>query len=218
MELLKKWVPEEEQRGVIRGGFEAWLDSDQRAAMEWLGTVTRPELQVTLQAGVIAWQAQRDPEAAMAVLNGPHAASPELQDVVAQALSGWVQRDVAAAAGWVVANPGLVTAEQASELTSQFLIKDEGAGADWLAKLPPGLARDAAVETAAAHWAMAGEPELATQVAVTIRDPEKRTRVLFNVYNALRSSDQAGAEQWLLGAQELTAETKQSWRAIAGER
>ncbi len=218
IDLVRKWVSEKERAGVIRSGFEAWLDSDQRAAMEWLGAVTEPALQVTLQAGVIAWQAQRDPEAALAVLNGPQAASPELQDVVAQALSGWTQRDVAGAAGWVVANPGLVTAEQASEVASMFLNMDEEAGADWLAKLPAGAVRDAAVETAAMHWAGQGEPELATQVAGTIRDPEKRTRAFFSVYGSLRSVDGAAAEKWLAGAKELSEETKQSWRVIAGGR
>jgi hypothetical protein len=218
VELVGKWVTEKDRAGVIRSGFEAWLDSDQRAAMEWLGAVTEPQLQVTLQAGVIAWQAQRDPESALAVLNGPQAASPELRDVVSQALSGWTHRDVAAAAGWVVANPELVSAEQASEVAGIFLTQDEEAGADWLAKLPAGAARDAAVETAAMHWAGQGEPELATQVAGTIRDPEKRTRAFFSVYGALRSADGAAAEKWLAGAKELSEETKQSWRAIAGGR
>jgi hypothetical protein len=218
MELLKKWMPEGERRGVIRDGFSAWLNSDQRAALEWLGTVTDPQLQVTLQAGVIAWQAQRDPEAALAVLKGPQAASPELKDVVAQALTHWTQRDVAAAANWAVANSELLTAEQVSELTSQFLEKDEEAGADWLAKLPPGQTRDAAVETAAKYWAGQGEPELAVQVAGSIRDPEKRTRAFFKVYNALRYTDGAAAEKWLTSAKEISEETKQSWRAITGER
>ncbi|ATC64481.1 hypothetical protein CMV30_11245 [Nibricoccus aquaticus] len=218
IELVRKWVSEKERAGVIRSGFEAWLDSDQRAAMEWLGAVTEPQLQVTLQAGVIAWQAQRDPEAALAVLNGPQAAAPELQDVVAQALSGWTQRDVAGAAGWVVANAGLVTAEQASEVAGVFLAQDEAAGSDWLAKLPAGAARDAAVETAAMHWAGQSEPELATQVAGTIRDAEKRTRAFFSIYGVLRSRDGAAAEKWLVEAKDLSEETKQSWRALAGDR
>ncbi len=218
IELARNWVPEKMQSTLIRGGFQAWLDSDHRAAMEWLSTVKQPELQVTLQAGVIAWQAQRDPESALAVLKGPQAASPEFKDVAAQALSGWTQRDVAGAAGWVAANPGLVTAEQASEVASIFLNQDEAAGADWLAKLPAGAARDAAVETAAMHWAGQSEPELATQVAGTIGDPQKRTRAFFSVYGMLRSADGAAAERWLAGAQDLSEETKQSWRALAGER
>jgi hypothetical protein len=217
IELAKAWVPEKMQSALIRGGFEAWLDSDHRAAMEWLGTVKQPELQVALQAGVIAWQAQRDPESALAVLHGPMAASPELKDVVAQALMGWAQRDVTSAANWVVANPGLVTADQVSELTTQLLEKDEGAGADWLGKLPAGDVRDSAIATAAVHWADLAEPELATQAASTIRDPQKRTRALFSVYNSLRSTDQTRAERWL-GEQGLAEETKQSWRAITGGR
>ncbi|MGC4071310.1 MAG: hypothetical protein QM760_02070 [Nibricoccus sp.] len=216
--LLKKWVSEETQRGVIREGFTAWLESDRRAAMEWLGTVTEPEMQTTLQAGLIGWEAQRDPVAALSVMSSSGVASPEMRDVVTQAFSSWAERDVAAAAGWVVANPALVTAEQASELTNRFLTKDEEGGADWLAKLPAGSTRDAAVEAAAIYWAERFEPELATQAAGTIRDPEKRTRALFSVYRAMRSSDAASAESWLVGAKDLSEETKQSWRAITSGR
>jgi hypothetical protein len=215
--LLETWMPAETRGGVIRGGFESWLDSDQRAAMEWLGTVTRPELQAVLQAGVVAWQARRDPEAALAVLNGPQAVSPEFKDVAEQALLGWVQRDVTAAAGWVVANPDRVSSQQASEVAAMLLNHDEATGAEWLARLPAGAVRDAAVEVAAIHWAGQNELELAGQVAASIRDPEARTRAAFGVYNTLKYADGAAAEKWL-ETQGVSEETKQSWRAITSGR
>ena len=215
--LLETWMPAETRGGVIRGGFESWLDSDQRAAMEWLGTVTRPELQAVLQAGVVAWQARRDPEAALAVLNGPQAVSPEFKDVAEQALLGWVQRDVTAAAGWVVANPDRVSSQQASEVAAMLLNHDETTGAEWLARLPAGAVRDAAVEVAAIHWAGQNELELAGQVAASIRDPEARTRAAFGVYNTLKYADGAAAEKWL-ETQGVSEETKQSWRAITSGR
>jgi hypothetical protein len=185
--------------------------------MEWLGTVTRPELQAVLQAGVVAWQARRDPEAALAVLNGPQAVSPEFKDVAEQALLGWVQRDVTAAAGWVVANPDRVSSQQASEVAAMLLNHDEAAGAEWLARLPAGAVRDAAVEVAAIHWAGQNELELAGQVAASIRDPEARTRAAFGVYNTLKYADGAAAEKWL-ETQGVSEETKQSWRAITSGR
>ena len=217
MELLETWIPAETRGGVIRGGFESWLESDQRAAMEWLGTVTRPELQAVLQAGVVAWQTRRDPESALAVLNGPQVASPEFKDVVEQALMVWAQRDVTAAAGWVAANTDRVSSQQASEMAGMLLNHDEAAGADWLARLPAGEPRDAAVETAAVYWAGQNELELAGQVAASIRDPEKRMRAAFGVYNALKYTDDAAAERWL-ETQGVSEETKRSWRAITRGR
>jgi hypothetical protein len=132
-------------------------------------------------------------------------------------LTGWAQRDVAAAAGWVVANPDRVSSQQASEMAGLLLNHDEAAGADWLAKLPAGEGRDAAVETAAIHWAGQNELELAGQVTASIRDPEGRTRAAFGVYNALKYTDGAAAEKWL-ETQGVSEETKQSWRAITSGR
>jgi hypothetical protein len=217
VELVRTFLPEAERAEAMRSGFEAWLESDHRAALEWLGTVTQPELRASLQAGLIGWQTRRDPEAALAVLNSPDAASPALKGVVDQALSAWMERDVASVAGWMQANPERISEDQAAQIAGQYLRKDEAAGAAWLAQLPAGPARDAAVVTAAMHWAGAGEPELATQVVGSIRDPEKRTRALFNVYQTIRYTDAVLAESWL-GRQGLEAETVRSWRAIAEGR
>ncbi len=219
VELVKKWVPEADRATVLRDGFEAWLDSDRRAAMDWLGAVADPQLRTTLQTGVISWQAQRDPAAALAVLTGPQAASPELKDVVERALSQWVHMDAEAAANWVVANPERVMAHQAAELAGMFLHRNEEAAADWLAKLPAGDTRDAAVEAAALYWADGDEQELASQVAGSIRDPEKRARTIFEVYKMLRERDagEVPAEKWLAAAG-VSEETKRSWRTLTGGR
>jgi hypothetical protein len=218
VDLVGKWVEAKDRGGMIRAGFETWLESDQQGAMAWLASVTDADLRVSLQAGVIAWQARYDPETALRVAAGTSATSPELRDVMSESLVNWMQRDVAGAANWLRENPGLITPELAPEMASQLLRTDETAGADWLASLPAGATRDAAVETAAQYWAGEKEAELATQAAGTIRDPEKRTRAFFGVYSTLRFADAEAAERWLAGAKDISEETKVNWRAIASGR
>jgi hypothetical protein len=217
VDLVRRWVPEEKRSTVFREGFVAWLNSDERSAQSWLATVAEPELRTALQAGLLNWQIERDPQAALALLKSPQATTPEMQEVVSRAVGIWTERDVTTVAGWLQANPGLASPEQAIHVVRTYLEQNEVEASTWLTKLPPGETRDAAVGTAAVYWADQNEPSLATEVALSIQNSEMRTQALYNVYRMFRYTDSAAAENWL-ASQEMSPDIKQSWQALAKER
>ena len=153
----------------------------------------------------------------MALLKNPQAMTPEMQDVVSRAVGIWAEKDVTAVAGWLEANPGLASPEQAMQVVRTYLSQNEVEASTWLTKLPPGATRDAAVSTAAMYWADQNEPSLATEVALSIQDSEKRAQALFGVYRMMRYTDTAAADNWL-ASQEMSPDIKQSWQALAKER
>jgi hypothetical protein len=214
--LLNRWVPQDAQAEAIRDGFKNWLRSDQQGAHAWATAVTDPHLRTLLQAGEFSWRAKFDPEGALRGLEGRAELPAEISDAAQNAFVDWSFSDAPAAAEWTLRNPQLVSAHQIGVLVESWMSMDEVAAVTWLAKLPGGPLREAALQTATSSWVKRNQFDLAAQVIASISDRERRQKMIFHVYRELsRGPNSQMVERWL-DTQEVDEGTKASWRREGG--
>ena len=97
-------------------------------------------------------------------------------------------------------------------LARRYLERDDAAAMAWIAKLGVGVERDEALSAAATFW-VRKEIDFATTAMAVIGDAQKRQQCMFSLYCDLNRTNATKADQWL-AAQGLSAEVRQSWKAL----
>jgi len=210
--FVKATVKADQQADVLLDGWTSWLNSDRKAAQEWLQQLSDRRLASELPARLERQEQLRDPQKAL-VLAKTIVDQQERKEMVADAVQHLVWRDPAVAAAWLTQNPGDVPRPGTFRtLANSYLEKDDAGAMAWIAKLGPGSSRDEALSAAATFW-VDKEIDFATASMSAIDDAQKRQVCMFNVYRSLNRANAVKADQWL-ETQGLSAEVRQSWKAL----
>ena len=212
MAFVRAAVGTNHQAEALLGGWRSWLNSDRKAALEWLQQLPDRQLASEISARIERQELSRDPHKAL-VIASTITNQEERRNVVTTAVNRLVWDDPAAAAAWLAQNPNDAPRSGTySRLATQYLEHDDAGAMAWITKMSAGEARDEALSAAAAFWA-GKETDFATASMAVIGDAQKRQQCMFNLYRTLNRTDEAKAEQWL-ATQGLPAEVRQSWKAL----
>lgn len=210
--FVKATVGPEQQLNVLTQGWKKWLESDRKGALAWLQQLSDRRLASELPARLERQEQLSNPhkalELARTIVN-----QQERKDVVESAVQRLVWQDPVEAATWLAQNPGVVSMNgRIGTLAERYLEKDDAGAMAWIARLGAGAERDEALGAAAAYW-VRKEIDFATVSMSTIGDAQKRQRCMFDLYLNLNRVNATKADQWL-AAQGLSAEVRQSWKAL----
>lgn len=210
--FVKATVGPEQQLEVLAHGWRKWLGSDRKGAQAWLQQLPDRRLASELPARLEREEQLSNPhkalELARTIVN-----QQERKDVVESAVQRLVWQDPVEAATWLAQNPGMVSMNgRIGNLAERYLEKDDAGAMAWIARLSAGEERDEALGAAAIYWARK-EIDFATVSMSTIGDAQKRQRCMFDLYLNLNRVNATKADQWL-AAQGLSAEVRQSWKAL----
>jgi hypothetical protein len=210
--LVRSLTDPAEGETALFSGFSDWLNSDRKAAMDWLANLSDGALAASLRERLELRNCRRDP--AMLLAKAATITDAKLRrDVTGEAVEMLARTSPGEAANWIMQHP-----EQAQDLwqvrvvTERFLAKDDAAAMAWVAKLSEGEIRDEALSASARYWA-ASEIEFATASVAAISNAEKRERCAFNVYRNLAESDAAGAERWL-NRVGVSDDVRRTWKIL----
>jgi len=210
--LLKALLPPAQQADTVFTSWENWMESDRKAALDWLQQQPDRQLADEINHRLQQRELARDPVKALAAL--PTIADKEQRKRMATgALNQLAYDNPEAAIAWLAQNQTeSVNTEVYSRLARAYLRRDDAVAMDWIAKLEAGETKDAALYVAANYWS-GKEIDFATTSMAAIGDSQKRQACMFDLYRQLTRKDAAGAEQWL-EQQGLSAEVRQSWKAL----
>ncbi len=205
--------PLEQRVGALQFGFEVWTRSDRKAAMAWLNALGDAPLKATLLAQVEREKATLEPVKTIAALAGGEASAQNISQFSA-ALSKLAERHPQGAAEQISQNPALVETGSARYIAGEYFLRDEEGAAAWLATLPAGEVKDAALFSAATFWAGKGEQEFAAHAMASMRSPEARTQTQVQIYSEMLVRNPTQAEKWL-AAQPMSEEARAVLRVVA---
>lgn len=203
--------PEHRAEALVQG-WSCWLQSDRKAALEWLQQLPDRQLAAELSGRLERMELTRDPRQALSVAT-TITNQEERHELVGTAVRRLSWEDPAMVAAWMAQNPNDVPQTISyGALARRYLERDDAGAMLWIAGLGTGEARDEALSAAASFW-VRKEIDFATTAMAVIGDAQKRQQCMFSLYCNLNRSNAAKADQWL-AAQGLSAEVRQSWKAL----
>lgn len=216
MAFVKAAVGSNEQAEALLGGWSSWLQSDRKAALAWLQQLPDRQLAGELTTRLERNEQLRDPHKALVVAK-TISNQEEREKIVGAAVHRLAWEAPAEAAAWLAQNPSDAPRPAVfCTLARRYLERDDAGAMAWIARLGAGEARDEALSAAAVFW-VEKEVDFATTSMAVIGDAQKRQQCMFNLYRNLNRTNSAKADQWL-EAQGLSAEVRQSWKALGQTR
>ena len=195
---------------ALRRGWEAWHDSDSKAAEAWADQVADPDLRARLVDIRLTDSAAAEPRAFLASLDNVPDAHLETASIRV-ALENLPPAD---AAHWISGHLLLAPPDTTLAIARNFAVGDAAAAARWADTLPPGGLRDHTLATIAMGESRAEQLAESERTLAKIGNPQVCLAARFQVFAKLHGQDPAIAEAWL-ATQPLSAEVQASWTAIA---
>ena len=193
---LSDLPPGNEKNAVITNIAGDWATADPAAAIKWAkGLPEGLEKAIAISTVAEAW-ADRDPAAA-----GKFALEVSDPATRQQAVAGvagrWATQKPESAVHWLIADVAMDDRAMAIQRLMGFWAAEDPVAADrWIRTLPPGTARESAIEAyipAALPWT----PALAANLAVTLTDDTSRRRNVGDCFSRWSEVDAPAAGRWL---------------------
>jgi hypothetical protein len=212
LEVLKLCLPPGEVGPALYDSWNIWARSDRKAAEAWLETVPDAEIR-----GQLRNRARAEDNPVEFLQTAGADADPEAVYQAGANIAIYKENaDMGVWLDFLGRNPGYFQDGRVRHMVGWLVMNgvEPPAMLAVIEQIPPGLARDRALASAAAAWAGKGDTSLAASLASAIDDPDTRAAQLFGVYGEMRRRDPAAASGWL-AAQPLPPEVRASWEAIA---
>lgn len=194
----------ESKRNAMAGVLGQWASEDPQAVLNVLPSVPADQRKQAVRQISQAWS-RRDPQGALswaATLTN----EDERKDATRDAVGQWAEGAPEEAARFARNLPENVQGPAVGAAVDRWASKDAEAAAEWLATLPAGTTKDAAIPSLARK--IAGEdPEAALSWALAVSKPESRNALCESLARDWMRHDPAGARNWV-GSSSLPPETK----------
>lgn len=196
--------------------FAGWLDRNEMAARDWLGTVSPGDLRVQLVPMVVSRLASELPEEALALAGELPGYDGELETLppfgdwdqgdelegrtreraYAEVFREWAGSDpVAAAARAGALEDPLHRNLALQEVASRWILKDPAAALQWMTELAAGSDRNSALQGIMAEWTVQ-DPQSSAAFLTTLDESPERNQWLRQLGENWSSSDPKAALAW----------------------
>jgi hypothetical protein len=197
LELARDLPPTENRDELVSHITSNWASKDPKEAAKWASQIGDQSFRERVLAGIATTWGETDPILAAGLALSSLSPGRQQNDAVMGIVQRWVQKEPAAAAGWVAKFPeGELRQSAAEELVKLWADQNATEASDWLSEMAAGPTKDRAVTAYVGKIAIQ-QPQTAADWAGKIADETARAQALERVGEAWLLNDESAAREWI---------------------